>query len=257
MIIIRVIEPHALLRIGILQSLADIGTECKVETVEFPGPGSGSAQECNLLLLSIDSARNIHTAIDSVVSAYKPKALLLLSSHEELLSTAAELPPVVSGCISRHVTPEVLHASVKLVLAGGTCFSSPYGTSRPTLTFSRAASPDNQMDREPSHADKFNLDAEHRLLGLTPRQYEVLVLLARGHPMKTIGRLLDISVATAKAHTETLYQRLGVHNRNAAVYTAVTRGATLGWPSSNEMEEAIPTMLGARVRPHMSGASAR
>ena len=70
---------------------------------------------------------------------------------------------------------------------------------------------------------------ESQLLGLTPRQYEVLVLLARGYPMKKVGRALNISVATAKAHTETLYQRLDVHNRNAAVYTAVTRGATLGW----------------------------
>lgn len=71
--------------------------------------------------------------------------------------------------------------------------------------------------------------AEHEMLGLTPRQYEVLVLLARGYPMKTVGRCLNISVATAKAHTETLYQRLDVHNRNAAVYAAVSRGAKLGW----------------------------
>ncbi|HCP77625.1 MAG TPA: hypothetical protein DIU11_07785, partial [Pusillimonas sp.] len=61
--------------------------------------------------------------------------------------------------------------------------------------------------------------------------YEVLVLLAQGHPMKMIGRKLNISVATAKAHTETLYQRLNVHNRNAAVYAAVSRGAKLGWAS--------------------------
>lgn len=49
--------------------------------------------------------------------------------------------------------------------------------------------------------------------------------------MKTVGRYLNISVATAKAHTETLYQRLDVHNRNAAVYAAVSRGAKLGWAS--------------------------
>src|SRR3546814_9670793 len=59
-----------------------------------------------------------------------------------------------------------------------------------------------------------NSHPESEMLGLTPRQYEVLVLLARGYPMKTVGRYLNISVATAKAHTETLYQRLDVHNRN-------------------------------------------
>src|SRR3546814_19901066 len=78
---------------------------------------------------------------------------------------------------------------------------------------------------------------ESEMLGLTPRQYEVLVLLARGYPMKTVGRYLNISVATAKAHTETLYQRLDVHNRNAAVYAAVSRGAKLGWASISEPSE--------------------
>nr|WP_255592445.1 LuxR C-terminal-related transcriptional regulator [Bordetella sp. BOR01] len=72
---------------------------------------------------------------------------------------------------------------------------------------------------------------ESEALGLTPRQYEVLVLLARGHTLKAIGRHLNIAVATAKVHAETVYQRLQVHNRNEAVYAAITRGATLGWPA--------------------------
>lgn len=67
------------------------------------------------------------------------------------------------------------------------------------------------------------------MLNITQRQYEVLVLLARGYPIKTVSRHLNISVATAKAHTETLYQRLDVHNRNEAVYAAISRGASLGW----------------------------
>lgn len=71
--------------------------------------------------------------------------------------------------------------------------------------------------------------SESEMLSLTPRQYEVLALLARGYPIKSVSRELNISVATTKAHTETLYQRLSVHNRNAAVYAAFSRGATLGW----------------------------
>ncbi|HEY9572142.1 MAG TPA: LuxR C-terminal-related transcriptional regulator [Pusillimonas sp.] len=74
---------------------------------------------------------------------------------------------------------------------------------------------------------------EAAMLSLTPRQYEVLALLARGYPIKSVSRELRISVATAKAHTETLYQRLAVHNRNAAVYAAFSRGATLGWRKSD------------------------
>lgn len=72
---------------------------------------------------------------------------------------------------------------------------------------------------------------ESRALGLTPRQYEVLVLLARGHTLKAIAQRLNIAVATVKVHAETTYQRLHVHNRTEAVYAAISRGATLGWSS--------------------------
>ncbi|MBP6018077.1 MAG: response regulator transcription factor [Burkholderiaceae bacterium] len=83
---------------------------------------------------------------------------------------------------------------------------------------------------------------ESEMLGLTPRQYEVLVLLAKGYPMKTVGRQLNISVATAKAHTESLYQRLDVRNRNAAVYAAINRGATLGWECiPNQFQAGAPS----------------
>ena len=77
---------------------------------------------------------------------------------------------------------------------------------------------------------------ESEALGLTPRQYEVLVLLARGYTLKAIAQHLNIAAATVKVHAETTYQRLHVHNRTEAVYAAISRGATLGWTTvSNDM----------------------
>lgn len=40
---------------------------------------------------------------------------------------------------------------------------------------------------------------EARMLRLTQRQYQILVLLALGHPLKVISRMLDISLATVKS----------------------------------------------------------
>lgn len=64
-----------------------------------------------------------------------------------------------------------------------------------------------------------------QLLNVTPRQYEVLMLLAKGYPIKTVSRMLNISTATAKAHASTLYQRLRVNSKGEAVYAARQRGA--------------------------------
>ncbi|WP_298014266.1 LuxR C-terminal-related transcriptional regulator [uncultured Castellaniella sp.] len=80
---------------------------------------------------------------------------------------------------------------------------------------------------------------EARMLRLTPRQYEVLVLLAKGYPLKKISRELNISVATAKTHTEALYQRLSVNSSNAAVYAAISKGATLGLQGP-PLQESLP-----------------
>lgn len=92
-------------------------------------------------------------------------------------------------------------------------------------------------------------------LNLTPRQYEVLSLLARGYSLKKVSTELGISVATTKAHTEALYQRLAVHNRNTAVYAAVARGATLGcFEARSSGRRTAEVMLSVVPGPHRQDA---
>lgn len=242
-----VVEPHALLRFGILQHLSEVLAESQVQGVDY---SSLSRQACahdesDLVLLSVAVHENVTELIQAAQRAYAPKWMLLLSDVATMPSSWGELPPVVAGYVSRSASPEVLAASIRLVLVGGRCFqSSPpaSGSQAPDLRLASSDSktagavlPIQKFEANPSGAVKkpgltttlANIEAE--MLHITPRQYEVLVLLARGYPIKTVSRHLNISIATAKAHTETLYQRLDAHNRNQAVYTAVSRGATLGW----------------------------
>lgn len=91
-----------------------------------------------------------------------------------------------------------------------------------------------QVAIEPHASDGLLAYDEAEMLKITPRQYEVLVLLARGYPIKTVSRMLNISVATVKSHACTLYQRLKVRNKGEAVYAALQRGATLDWVSGDD-----------------------
>ncbi len=52
---------------------------------------------------------------------------------------------------------------------------------------------------------------------LTPREIEVLRLVARGLTDREIGAALGISTRTVESHVAHLMQRLGVHDRAAAV----------------------------------------
>ena len=57
-------------------------------------------------------------------------------------------------------------------------------------------------------------------LGLTPRQAEVLALVASGKNNKEIASHLTVSVLTVKKHLESIYNRLGVRNRVDAALVA-------------------------------------
>jgi HD-GYP domain-containing protein (c-di-GMP phosphodiesterase class II) len=67
-------------------------------------------------------------------------------------------------------------------------------------------------------------DATERLAGLTPREIEVLRLIAAGHTAKEAARQLDIAPKTADNHIQSLYSKIGVSTRAGAALYALERG---------------------------------
>ena len=63
-------------------------------------------------------------------------------------------------------------------------------------------------------------DEEPAVIALTPREREVLALLAAGASNKAIARALDLSVHTAKFHVASLTEKLGARGRLEAVAIA-------------------------------------
>lgn len=59
---------------------------------------------------------------------------------------------------------------------------------------------------------------------LTDREQQVLAGIAEGLSAREIGDRLHVSAATVKTHTSTLYEKLGVSERGAAVAEGMRRG---------------------------------
>lgn len=57
---------------------------------------------------------------------------------------------------------------------------------------------------------------------LTPRQGDVLVLLARGLANKEIAQELDMSLSTVRVHVGAIFKLLGVENRTQAATSPIT-----------------------------------
>jgi len=77
------------------------------------------------------------------------------------------------------------------------------------------------------HLHQAYLDAErrrHPVPRLTPRQKDLLHLLAAGHTNTQIARRLGISEGTVRTHLENIYDKLHVSSRTAAVTHAFPTG---------------------------------
>jgi DNA-binding CsgD family transcriptional regulator len=108
--------------------------------------------------------------------------------------------------------------------------ATPSPTSGPGRTlrlfFFRGPGPDfSERDRAVltllrPHLHQAYLDAErrrHPVPRLTPRQKELLRLVAAGHTNAQIARRLGVSEGTVRTHLENIYHRLDVSSRTAAV----------------------------------------
>jgi DNA-binding NarL/FixJ family response regulator len=80
------------------------------------------------------------------------------------------------------------------------------------------------------HLHRAHLNAERRrnpTPQLTPRQWELLHLVAAGRTNAQIARQLGLSEGTVRIHLQNIYARLQVPNRTAAVTRAFPDPATM------------------------------
>jgi DNA-binding NarL/FixJ family response regulator len=128
-------------------------------------------------------------ALDPVV----PIAILTASNSPGDLDAALQLG--AAGFISKTADGQTLLAAATRLLFGETVVISA----------------ENQpMDRVSSAKE----------LGVTPRQLEILDLLAEGLPNKVICSRLSLSEDTVKTHLKALFSTLGCHNRTECVNSA-------------------------------------
>jgi DNA-binding NarL/FixJ family response regulator len=117
-----------------------------------------------------------------------------------------------SGFLLKDVSPEQLVAAVRLVAAGDALLA-PSITRRLVERFARPAGPEGPAARPPE-----------ALASLTPREREVLLLMARGLSNGELAERLTLSEATVKTHVARVLDKLGLRDRVQAVVLAYECG---------------------------------
>ena len=156
-----------------------------------------------------------------IVRAMRTDKPTLLMCEDPADITAWEpLPQHVRGSIPTASSVALIRAAMKLVLSGGQCFP-PH---RP-----EPAERSEQGVAEQARDELGPVEHERALLGLTKRQYDVLVHFSRGATIEDVGAAMSISLATARSHAHSLYKAMQVSGKTEAVFAAVALGATLSW----------------------------
>jgi DNA-binding NarL/FixJ family response regulator len=114
-----------------------------------------------------------------------------------------------SGFLLKDVSPEHLVAAVQLVRTGDALLA-PSITRRLVERFAPRPTPAGTPGRD--------------LSALTPREQEVLVLVARGMSNAELAAALTLSEATVKTHVARILTKLGLRDRVQAVVLAYETG---------------------------------
>ncbi|WP_371477251.1 response regulator [Kitasatospora sp. NBC_00315] len=121
----------------------------------------------------------------------------------------AALAAGASGFLLKDVTPEHLAAAVRMVRAGDALLA-PAITRRLVERFARR--------------DAGAVAVHRDLSSLTPRELEVLGLLAQGRSNAELAAGLQLSEATVKTHVARILGKLGLRDRAQAVVAAYESG---------------------------------
>jgi len=149
----------------------------------------------------VEATRQIRTAAPEV-------NILALTIHEEEAYFFEMLNAGACGYVPKRVSPDELLAAIR-VAAAGEVFLHPVVA---------GALVQDYLHRVRAGGERESYDE------LTPRQREVLTLIAEGLPNREIADRLGISVKTVERHRENIMKRLNLHSRTDLVKYALRKG---------------------------------
>jgi DNA-binding NarL/FixJ family response regulator len=136
-----------------------------------------------------------------------PVLVLTTFDDDELLWGAIEAG--ASGFVLKDTTADELIAGVTAVAGGGAWFD-PVVAPRLLAAYRGMVAPGRRAAR--------------RLDSLTAREHDVLRLLARGATNAEVAAALHVGEATVKTHVGSIFMKLGVRDRAAAIVYAFDHG---------------------------------
>ncbi len=202
MIRILIVDPQVVVRHGLSTWLSAIPD---LEVVGLAGEGQEGLAMCAELrpdVVLMDIAMPILNGVEAIAhirQTWPEIAVIAFTTTVDGEVVNAAFAAGAMGYLLKDVTPETLISSVRSVLEGGLPISPMVAAHLFTVT------------RTPSGVYET----------LSPRERQILDMIAHGDQNKEIARALGISDKTVRVHCSHLFLRLGVTDRTQAAVWAM------------------------------------
>ena len=162
-------------------------------------------QHPNVVILDLRMPKATGIEVTRWIRRFFPEmGVLILSAYDDDPYIVAALEAGANGYVLKTATPEELIAAVRAVYRGQSALDTAIAQKLLRRLTGRAA---------PAAIEP-----------LTPREREVLQLVAQGLTNRAIGRRLGISDRTVQGHLANIYEKLQVNSRTEAVTKALQLG---------------------------------
>ncbi len=206
---ILIADDHGVLRAG-LRALLNAEEDLQVIGEAADGPETlrlAAEFEPDLVLLDISMPGLGGIEITRRLKQSLPQArVLILSAHEERGLLHKAIQAGAAGYITKRAIESELTNAIQAAWRGDIYV-------HPTMTRALLQDPPNASDDEAASA-----------CPLTPRETEVLTLIAQGHTNRQTAKILSISVRTVETHRANILSKLELRGRVALVRYAKQHG---------------------------------
>lgn len=165
-------------------------------------------------------------AIPALKEAAPAARVLMLTVSENENDLAAALQAGADGYLLKTVESDQLADTIVKVLEGESVISPEMMTKLVSVFRTRPAAPVAEPVAPAVVAPEPSREAQVAVGLLSPREREILLLIARGDSNKHIARELDIAETTVKIHVQHILRKLGLSSRVQAAVFATSSGMT-------------------------------
>lgn len=205
---ILLVDDHAIVREGYRRLLEE---EPNIQVVGEASDASQACQSARALnpdVVVMDIALPGTSGIEATRRMLKDQPqmhILMFSMYDDAIYASRALEAGAQGYISKASAPEVLVQAIYAVSRGESYVSPDVAAN---------------MARSAAQPGKSELDA------LSPREFEVLRLLAQGESVRSIGEKLGLSEKTIANHQSAIREKLGARNSAQLARLAAQIGLT-------------------------------